>query len=190
MHKIYIIALTLILLVGLAACGDTQPSPTLAPETLPPATEATTKEPDPTDAPSATEPLQTEPVEGYGFNLAGMQLIPGATFDADAMPEPNGKFAVPSHSGQGSNDLYYYDAIELTVTNIDGQSFIYSISLIDAQTATDEGLYLGDDLAKVESIYGTDYTQEGSARIYERGNTQLRILIDNDAVFNIEYRML
>lgn len=184
MKKILALTLALLLLIGMTACGNTEPEVT-----------AGNDAPVPT---SGNEPLSTDPAEttppaaeeGYSFLLKETKLMPGAVFDESQMPENSGKFEVPSCAIEGTDILYNYEVVEVTVFDAGEEPVIYSIYLLDANTSTDEGLYLGDDVATVESIYGTDYTEESNTMVYEKGNTQLRIMIDNGAVFNIEYRMI
>ena len=185
MKKILVLALALLLLIGMTACGGTEP------EVTTPASESETPAPSSGTEPPATEPEETPGApapEAYSFTLKETKLIPGAVFDETQMPEPNGKYEVPSCAIEGSDILYNYGIVEVTVFDAGQEPVIYSIYLLDANTSTDEGLYLGDDVATVESIYGTNYTQDGAAMVYEKGNTQLRILINNNVVFNIEYR--
>lgn len=185
MKKLLALTLALLLLVGMTACGGTEP------EVTTPVSENETPSPTSGTEPSATQPEETPGApaqEAYSFTLKETKLIPGAVFDESKMPEHNGKFEVPSCAIEGTDILYNYGIVEVTVFDGGQEPVIYSIYLLDANTSTDEGLYLGDDVATVESIYGTDYTLDGTAMVYEKGNTQLRILINNDAVFNIEYR--
>lgn len=184
MKKILALTLALLLLIGMTACGNTEPEVT-----------AGNDAPVPTSGnePPSTDPAETTPPaaeEGYSFLLKETKLMPGAVFDESQMPENSGKFEVPSCAIEGTDILYNYEVVEVTVFDAGEEPVIYSIYLLDANTSTDEGLYLGDDVATVESIYGTDYTEESNTMVYEKGNTQLRIMIDNGAVFNIEYRMI
>ena len=175
MKKIFVLAL--VLLLGMTACGKTGP-------------EATADIPVPT---FQTEPVETSGVsaeEGYSFLLKEISLMPGAVFDESKMPEHNGRFEIPSYTHNGADILYNYNVVEVTVTEAGEEPLIYAITLMDPNTATDEGLYLNDDAATVKSIYGTDCKEENNTLIYEKGNTQLRITIVNDAVFHIEYRMI
>lgn len=187
MKKILALTLALLLLIGMTACGSTEPE-----GTEPPAGNETAAPTSGNETP-VTDPVETTPPaaeEGYSFLLKEIKLMPGAVFDESQMPENSGKFEVPSCAIEGTDILYNYNVVEVTVFDAGQEPVIYSIYLLDANTPTDEGLYLGDDVATVESIYGTDYTEENNTLIYEKGNTQLRIMINNDAVFNIEYRAI
>ena len=186
MKKILALTLALILLIGMTACGSTEPEVTTGNNNI--SADPTTGDETPATDPAETTPPAAE--EGYSFLLKETKLMPGAVFDESQMPENSGKFEVPSCAIEGTDILYNYEVVEVTVFDAGEEPVIYSIYLLDANTSTDEGLYLGDDVATVESIYGTDYTEESNTMVYEKGNTQLRIMIDNGAVFNIEYRMI
>ena len=73
--------------------------------------------------------------------------------------------------------------------HIDGDGeIIYSVYIKDANTPTDEGLYIGDTLEQVSSIYGTDRTENGNELVYTAGKTLLVIIVENDTVTSIEFR--
>ncbi len=180
MKKILALTLALMLLVGLTACGGTEPENT---QPTPP-----TGNENPATDPVKTPEVQT--AEGFSFPFQGMDLIPGAAFDKSAMPEALSQFEVPSCAIEGTDTVYNYDIIEVTVFDDGTTPLIYSIFVMDANTPTAEGLYMGDAVATVESIYGTDYTENGTEMVYEKGNTELHLLTDNGFVTSIEYRMI
>ena len=68
------------------------------------------------------------------------------------------------------------------------QEIIYSVYIVDANTPTAEGLYLGDTLDMVVSAYGEDYTREGSQVTYQKGDTLLIVILDGDYVRSIDFR--
>ena len=91
MKKIFVLAL--VLLLGMTACGKTEP-------------EVTADVPAPT---SQTAPAETPDVsekEGYSFLLKETSLMPGAVFDESKMPEHNGRFEIPSYTHNGADILY------------------------------------------------------------------------------------
>ena len=49
---------------------------------------------------------------------------------------------------------------------------------------------LGDEYSRVTELYGENYEQNGTAYIYQYGDTQLHILVQNEAVISIEYKLL
>lgn len=124
----------------------------------------------------------------FGFVFQGVTLVPGTAFDASVLPQAESVYQVPSCAIEGTDNVYQYDTFELTAFEGSDGEVIYSIYLIDANTPTPEGLYLGDDLAAVISIYGEEYTENGTQMIYQKGNTLLLIIVENGIVSSIEYR--
>lgn len=186
MNKIFALLLALCLLTCLAACGSQPADPTQPPKaTVAPATTNV-----PETAVQETEPPQSVVAEGYTFTLGDIPLIPGAVFEESKMPEAASVFQVPSCAIEGTDNVYNYTTVEVTVFDDGKAPVIYSVYLADPNTPTDEGLYLGDDLAAVENLYGTQYTKNAAELVYEKGTTQLRIIVNNDIVTSIEYRMV
>jgi hypothetical protein len=138
----------------------------------------------------ATEGQKTEAGAAYVFAYQGVKLQPGTAFDASALPEATSTYTVPSCALEGTDNVYNYDAFEVTAYNEGKGEFIYSIYFIDPNLTTPEGLALGDSLDKAISLYGDGYTQEDSAYTYVGGNTMLVIILQNDAIASIEYRMV
>lgn len=186
MKKLFVLLLALCLLSALAACNSQKPNTTTPPETTV-APETTTP---PETGSGETQPPQSTDVKGYTFTLNNIPLIPGAVFEKSKMPEAASVFEVPSCAIEGTDNVYNYNTVEVTVFDDGKVPVIYSIYLADPNTATDEGLYQGDDLATVERIYGTQYTKNGTELVYQKGKTQLRIIVQGDTVTSIEYRMV
>ena len=179
MKKLICIVLSLVLMFALAACGGT-------PENTPTEPTKVNVEKDEAVAPEDNK----KPEEAFFFISEGMKLIPGTAFDPSVLPDANDVFQVPSCAIEGTDDVYSYDAFELTAYNDGTGPVIYSIYLLDPNVTTEEGLYLGDDRATVESIYGTDYADNDGELVYTRGATELRIILEEDLAASIEYRMV
>lgn len=126
----------------------------------------------------------------YSFTYQGVELVPGAEFDPAALPEADFVYEVPSCAIEGTDNVYSYGVMEVTAFDDGTGEIIYSVYISDANTPTDEGLYIGDDMATVESLYGTDYTQLDTQVTYQSGNSYLVLLVENDVVISIEYRMV
>ncbi|MBR5529839.1 MAG: hypothetical protein IKU57_05135 [Oscillospiraceae bacterium] len=177
MKKLICLILSLLLLVSLAACGGAETPE--GPQNFGNDTPA------PTGDTAADQ--QEEAEEGFYFLYEDVKLIPGTTFDETLLPEYNDKYEVESCANQGTDILYNYNTFELTAYN--GKE-IYSIYLIDPNTPTTEGLYVGDTRVDVEKLYGTDYVEEDGEVIFTKGATQLRLIMEDDVVSSIEYRMV
>lgn len=176
MKKLLCVLLSLLLLMSLAACGGAPAN----------------------DTPDSTPDTQVDiekdevnaPEEGYAFTISEVSLTPGQEFVADALPEADSTFEIESCAGQGTDTVYSYTEAEVTVFDDGDKGAIYSIYLLDPNTATPEGLYLGDEKSQAVTLYGADYAEEDTELVYTKGNTQLRIMVEDDAVTAIEYRLI
>ena len=173
MKKWIAMLLALTLAAGMAACGG---APAETPKT--------------TDPAQSQEEVTQSAGDGkvYSFTLADFQLIPGADFDPADLPEADSVFEVPSCAIEGTDNLYDYGTVEVTAFNDGDGEIIYSVYIKDANTPTDEGLYIGDTLEQVSAIYGTDRTENGNELVYTAGKTLLVIIVENDTVTSIEFR--
>lgn len=170
MKKLIALLLAVLMIATLAACE--KPAPTDPQDTTPPASGPNNKE------------------DGFHFTYEGVELVPGAPFDPSALPEAESVFTVPSCAIEGTDNVYSYPALELTAYNDGSGEVIYSIYLTDADTPTEEGLYVGDELARVTELYGTDYTKNGDELSYTKGSTCLCLILNEETVVSIEYRMV
>lgn len=189
MKKIVAILLAMTMLLSLTACDSgekpqetTQAAPleTAAPET---------------EGPAASEEGELDggadigvvPAAPFVFTFNGVTLIPGTTYDAAALPEPNSVYQVPSCAIEGTDNVYSFDAVEITAFQDGTQEIIYAVAIFDPNVCTDEGLYIGDDAARVVELYGEDYQENGTAMVYSRGNTMLSIILSGGFVADIEF---
>ena len=161
MKKLIAIALAALMLCALTACNETG-NPGSTPNT---------------------------PAEGFTFTYQGLDLVPGAEFDAASLPSVDFNDA-PNCAGDGTFVTYYHDPFELTERTADGKTVIYSIYLTDANTPTAEGLHLGDDMASVTELYGAGQTSDdGSTITFTKGATKLVLVVEDELVVSIEYLM-
>ena len=135
--------------------------------------------------------VQAEDVkEEFCFVAEGVELIPGADFDPAALTEAASLYTVPSCAIEGTDNVYNYETFEITAYDDGTGEVIYSIYIIDPNTTTPEGLALGDNLDRVLELYGDNYQVNGAAFDFYGTETMLSIIIQNDAVASIEYRMI
>lgn len=183
MKRILVLLTLCVLLVSMAACtqdtGSTTPPTTTAPNST--GSDSTT----PSQTEGGTQP-QEEP---FGLKVYDTLIVPGTVFDPAILPQANFVYTIPSCANQGNDDVYSYDTFELTAYNDVSGPVIYSIYLTDPNQATSEGLYMGDDLARVTQLYGTGYTQSGTEISYRRGDTLLIVILQDGCVTSIEYRL-
>lgn len=187
MKKIIAIMLSILMLLALTACGEPAEQPNTTTNTAENTTANTaddTTAPEDTTAAQNTDGLET----GFVFTFEGVELTPGQAFDAAALPEANSVYQVPSCAIEGTDNVYNYGTIEVTAFDDGNGEVIYSVYIMDANTPTNEGLYIGDTLDHIVAAYGEDYTQEGNQITYQKGDTLLIIILGGEYVQSIDFR--
>lgn len=178
-----IIALMLLcLFLTMTACTQDPGSTTVPTGTTP----AAPGNSDPTQPDSGTAP-QSE--EKFGFAVSDTVIVPGTAFDAEKLPAANFVYTIPSCAIEGNDDVYSYNSFEVTAYNDGSGPVVYSIYITDPNQPTTEGLYMGDDLARVTQLYGTEYTQSGTELSFQKGNTLLILIMQDGYVTSMEYRL-
>ena len=191
MKRVLAILLTIALLTVLVGCDKKeQPKDTQAQTTAAPAVETTNApEEETTVVPEeTTAPEQVVDEDVFSFTYQGVALVPGNAFDSAALPEAESVYQVPSCAIEGTDNVYSYGDIEVTAFNDGSGEVIYSVYIVDANTPTAEGLYIGDTLDQVIAVYGEDYTQENGQVTYQKGDTLLVIILDGDYVASVDFR--
>lgn len=194
MKKFLALLLTLLLVLSMAACGEDAPQTTTAGKTdTTTVSDDTTAAEDTTAADTADDTtaagLSAPDPTSYGFTLAGVKMTPGDVFDPAGLPEAESVFEMTSCAFEGTDKMYNYGTIELTAADDGKSQIIYSIVILDPNTPTDEGLYLGDPLSTVTDIYGTEYAENGNQITYQTEDTLFILIMQNGYVSSIEYRM-
>ena len=135
--------------------------------------------------------VQAEDVkEEFCFVAEGVELIPGADFDPTVLPEAASLYTVPSCAIEGTDNVYNYESFEVTAFDYGAGELIYSIYIVDPNVTTPEGLALGDSLDRVLELYGEEYVRNGAAYDFYGSETMLSIIVQNETVASIEYRMI
>ncbi len=185
MKRMTALLLALMMLLCFTACGPEQPNDV---------PQITMGEQTNTNENQNNDPKETtgEAVTGepFAFTLNNVKLIPGDAFDASKLPEAASTYEVPSCALEGTDNVYNYETFEVTAFNDGKSEYIYSIFLIDPNLTTPEGLALGDTLDKAVDLYGSDYTNEDTAYIYESADTQLILILQDGSIISIEYRLV
>lgn len=127
--------------------------------------------------------------EGYVFKLkdteielnAKMADLTGKLGKEDAYFESN------SCAFQGLDKVYTYGSVVISTYPLENVDYVYTIELKDDTVETPEGIYIGSSKADVEKAYGTPSSTTDTAYIYTKGESQLNIMFEEDAVSNIVY---
>ena len=192
MKRMIAVLLSLLMLFALTACGEpadktVTPTGTVADNTAA-ADDTTAAAEDTTAAAEDTTAGSDELEPGFAFTFEGVELTPGQAFDAAALPEANSVYQVPSCAIEGTDNVYNYGTIEVTAFDDGNGEVIYSVYIMDANTPTNEGLYIGDTLDHIVAAYGEDYTREGNQITYQKGDTLLIIILGGEYVQSIDFR--
>lgn len=184
MKRVIAVLLSVMLLCALTACGE----PAQPATTTEAVVDTTAQVADDTTAAAETTAAVQDAVEGFSFTFEGVELIPGQSFDASALPTPQSVYQVPSCAIEGTDNVYNYGTIEVTAFNDGTGEVIYSVYIVDANTPTDEGLYIGDTVDHVIAAYGEDCVRENGQITYQKGDTLLILIMDGDYVLSIDFR--
>ncbi len=138
-----------------------------------------------------SENTGTEQTSPEGFAYVHQDTTIPMNVDAapivEELGEPADYFEAASCAFQGLDKIFYYNGFEVgTYPNGDTDMISY-VNLLDDTVTTDQGIYLGSTLADMKAAYGEDYTNEGTAYIYRKGETKLTFIVENDAVTQITY---
>ena len=184
MKRVIAVLLSVMLLCALTACGE----PAQPATTTEAVVDTTAQVADDTTAAAETTAAVQDAVEGFSFTFEGVELIPGQSFDASALPTPQSVYQVPSCAIEGTDNVYNYGTIEVTAFNDGTGEVIYSVYIVDANTPTDEGLYIGDTVDHVIAAYGEDCVRENGQITYQKGDTLLILIMDGEYVLSIDFR--
>jgi len=193
MKKTIVMILALLMLLSLAACGQEEVSN--AGEQM--ITQGSNMEQQTIQGNEATtESTQEEEVTTGAaavsfqmFSYEGVELIPGEAFDADKLADAGSSFSAPSCAVEGSETVYNFGILDLTTFDEGKGEYIASVIIVDPNVTTPEGLALGDGMDKVVDCYGEGYAVNGTEISYTVDGVQLALIVDNDTVVQIEYRI-
>ena len=182
--RIFAYVMALCLTAALAAgCGgkDDTPAQTNAPGTA-------------ANSGSGTETTAAQTAAGgFSFELKGTVITPGMKQEAllAALGDADKNFEAPSCAGEGTDYTFTYGSVEIsTVPDADGVNEVTTIVLKDDLVSTPEGVSLFMKVADMTGAYGEDYTVNGSAYTYTKGNVQLQFIAENDEITSIQYMLM
>lgn len=132
---------------------------------------------------------QPEETEFEAFVFQGQVYSVGKETDPAGLPAPDSVYEAPSCAIEGTDLVYQYADFEVTLYDGGEAPVIYSVFFVTPEAATPEGLTLGDGLDRMLELYGEGYEQDGTAYNYLCDGVLLSILVQNETVISIEYRL-
>ena len=90
---------------------------------------------------------------------------------------------------EGLDKTYGFGGYYITTSPDGDKDYIYSAWFVDDSVTTAEGIYVGSSKADVEAAYGAGCIDGDSATL-TKGNTELVIILEDDAVVEIQYQAI
>ena len=129
--------------------------------------------------------------EDYFFNVMDKKVFVGD--DYSLIKEQLGNNyefqEVPSCAFVGMDKIYTFDDYEFYNYVDNGVEKIYTITLLNDNVTTNEGIKIGSSVSEVVSTYGNGYTDAIGAYTYAKGDTLLTFIFNDDKVISIEYKL-
>ena len=193
MKKVLAVVLALVLVLGLAACGgggnqviknnNTNNAP------------ATNTNQSGSNSGTNTDPGKDNSgsntaAKGEKVSFGGQNIYPGNAFDASKISEKASTMEVPSCALAGTDTIYTYSDVEITVSEYKGAKVIYSTYFNGTSVKTEKGVSIGASKADMEKAYGTGYKNVGTQYEYTLEGATLTFIIENDKVTSIYYTLI
>ena len=101
---------------------------------------------------------------------------------------PSNTEQAPSCHHEGFDATYYYEGYTIYTYVYEDKQVIYSVEITDAAIKTAEGAAVGNSLAELEAIYGTDYAELANGVSYTLSDKAvLNFRMKDGIVSRIEY---
>lgn len=194
MKKIGSLILVAIMAASMAACSDTNekkndPSGAAESSTTVVADSEGAKADTQQDQGSVQVSLDTK--DNFVFKYENVDILLGSEPEATlgALGEPKSYLEVPSCAHDGTDYVYTYANIVLTVSVLTGEEkgYISDVRLLSDLVATPEGLEVGMKPDKARELYGDPQTESDVQWVYSRGTSELMLTINNGSIVGIEY---
>lgn len=170
MKKLFAVVLSVCLAgtIGLSGCGS---------------------EADSGDVPAQGAEKNDDGGRGYVFEANGVEIAVDMDMSTieDALGEPASYFEEPSCAAQGTARLFTYAGFEVDTYPDGDKDLVGCIILKDDTVATPEGVDLSMTKADVIAAYGEEYTEDGTALVYEKDGMTLSFILDGENIAAIEY---
>lgn len=126
---------------------------------------------------------------GWTFQAGDVTLTPDMDMSAiaDQLGEPKSYFEAASCAFEGLDKIYTYTSFEIETYPQDTADCIKSIVLKDDTVSTVEGVSIGDSEDKVRETYGAPAEESTGKLVYQKEKTNLVFVISSGVVASIEY---
>lgn len=132
------------------------------------------------------------PTEGYSFTYNGTKIaMKAAVADLLTAIGPWKSYnEETSCAFEGLDKTYFYGSFYLETYPQGDKDYVSSVWFADDSVATEEGVAIGDDMAKVEQAYGKEAYNGTNAFVCDKGESRLTVLMADGVVSSIQYAAL
>lgn len=128
--------------------------------------------------------------ESFSVKYLGAEIAPGTEFNENEINEDAALSEIPSCAFNGTDKVYTYKGVEITVSKIDGVDKVYEVYFVDETVETPEGVKITDSKDLMTQKYGTNYKEElGNNYTYTRGKIDLSFTVENNVITGITYTL-
>lgn len=138
---------------------------------------------------ATSQDTQTTKGDVYTYDLNGTKVALHAEMApiVEDLGEADSYFESESCAFQGLDKVYTYGSVVITTYPVDNVDYVYSIELKDDTVETAEGICIGASKDDVTAAYGDPAEDTGTALVYEKGESTLSFILEDDAVSSIVY---
>lgn len=186
MKKILLLLLLTAVVGVFCACGDGADVTTETPDTTLNATDSGDY------TPTQTKPVETEPLtqnSGYTVEFEdGKTFAVGAVIaDVEAIYGEWMYYAeAPSCIHPGMDKIYTFDGFDITTSpDADGHDCVYEIAITSDAVAVVGGLTIGASRDTMESVLGTEYTEQFGVVRYVFDEVSVSVILDGDFITSL-----
>jgi len=192
---ILLVAIIMLSLLTLTACGGGQTEAVTVPPPSEPqeVVEATVSDPIDTNetSPPEEEEAQPEPTFAFKYGDVLIEMDQDINYVLEKLGEPLGIFEAESCAFDGIDRIFRYPGMQLHTYPKGDNDFVHTISLRDDSLRTTEGgIRLGADIQDVIDAYGDDYEFDTRLYRFRRGMTTLEFITEDDMVVGITYGLI
>ena len=129
--------------------------------------------------------------EIFSLKYKGIEITPGIEFSENTINEENNVSEIPSCAFEGTDKVYTYENVEITVAKINGKDTVYSVYFINDLAETTEGVKISDSKDTMLEKYGDNYKKVLENKYtYTKNNVELSFIVENDTITGIDYTLI
>lgn len=132
---------------------------------------------------------KSETITEYTFTYNNLTIAPGTLFSnvLANLGQPNDTSTENNSDSNSPIHIYQYDHFVIETYYEENVEKIYSITFIDNEISTNEGIKIGDTIDNIINTYGSSFDNKNNIYVYNYLNTNMSFIIENDIIVSIKY---